>query len=84
MKDYFKLSLPNSLQVETDKKNRLIGFGGNSPNDVPFLSIEFGERINTDQIIVSVNAAIKQFGKSLEKIKCSPTCQPDIEKCHIG
>jgi len=73
--EYFELNLPNTFHVETDKRNRLLAFGGASPNDVPFLSIEFGERVNPEQVIKRVNSAIKQFEKFLVEEQCSSSCQ---------
>ncbi len=73
--DLFKITLPDAFHVETDKKRRLLAFGGSGPNDVPFLSIEFGKKFNSTQVIDNVNSSLKQFGKSLEEDSCTHSCQ---------
>lgn len=73
--DSFAINLPDNFHVETDKKSRLLAFGGKGPNDVPFLSIEFGKRVNPEQVIERVNSSIKQLEKSLREEKCSPDCR---------
>lgn len=74
---YFSLTLPDNFHVETDKSSRLLAFGGNSPRDLPFLSIEFGPRV-TEQfsdILLRINQSLSGSGKSLEKIDCKGNCE---------
>jgi hypothetical protein len=63
--DSFTLDLPENYKVETDKKSRLLAFGGNGPYDLPFLSIEFGKRVKPSSVIKRVNGSIKQGGFKL-------------------
>lgn len=70
---YFKLNLPDNYQAETNKRSKLIAFGGKSPRDLPFLDIEFGPRLTEQfpQVISRLNKSIISEGKSLEKIDCA-------------
>ena len=70
--DSFTINLPDSFIVETDKKSRLLAFSKNGRSSPLFLSIEFGEKFQVNEVKKRINESINV---ALAKEECKPKCK---------
>ncbi|CAI3798962.1 hypothetical protein [Rheinheimera sp. MM224] len=72
--DMFTIELPDHLQIQTNKVNRVLAFG---KSNSPFINIEFGQGVKEQysQIVDRVNETIKPMGSQLSAVKCGENCE---------
>ena len=82
--ELFKINLPDTLSVETDKVNTLIAFGESGPYAPPFLSIEFSKEVSIEEIKKDLENELESTGAKLSKEACIKDCEAWYSESEIS